>query len=94
MLSSSDGARLRTVILKPTAPPPPWPVVVTRTCYPLSESYTLSLGREYAKRGIAFVYQFCRGTGGSEGIWEPNINEHRDGLAPQRRHHSEAKRRR
>ncbi len=33
-----------------------------------------------ALRGYAFVYQFCRGTGGSEGEWFPNINERDDGI--------------
>lgn len=81
MLPSSDGVRLRTEIFRPDGIPAPWPVVVTRTCYPFSWPQTAALGREYAKRGFAFVCQFCRGTGGSEGTWEPNVNERRDGLA-------------
>ncbi len=38
-------------------------------------------GEEYAKRGFAFVYQYCRGIAGSEGIWEPNVHERDDGLS-------------
>nr|WP_300838377.1 CocE/NonD family hydrolase [uncultured Acetatifactor sp.] len=32
------------------------------------------------RKGFGFVYQSCRGTGGSQGEWESNVNERNDGL--------------
>ena len=34
---------------------------------------------ELARRGYGYVVQTCRGTGKSEGHWEPNVNERPDG---------------
>ena len=36
-------------------------------------------GRYYARRGYAVAIQDCRGRFGSEGVWEPFINEPKDG---------------
>ncbi len=79
MLPMSDGMKLRTRIYKPDGVEHPLPVVIQRCCYPQNELFLEIHGEEYAKRGIAFVYQYCRGTGGSEGEWEPNENERCDG---------------
>ncbi len=75
-----DGARLRTFWFRP-AGTGPWPAIVQRSCYPMAhEAYRIH-GRELAKRGYAYICQYCRGTGGSEGQWEPNVNEPADGAA-------------
>lgn len=37
-------------------------------------------GEEFAKRGYIYVCQHCRGTGNSEGEWEPNVHERADGI--------------
>ena len=78
MLPMGDGVKLRTVIRKP-AGEGPFPAILLRSCYPQSEAMLAVDAEAYARRGFAFVYQFCRGTGGSEGVWEPNVNDRADG---------------
>jgi len=80
-VQTADGLNLKTRIYKPTMQGP-WPVLITRTPYTwLGLEDTDRLGREYATRGIAYIVQYCRGKGGSEGVYEPNVNERADGLA-------------
>ena len=81
MLPSHDGVELFTVRFSPTDIPSPWPTVVQRSCYPHDAPLLETQGELYAKRGFAMVYQMCRGTGRSQGTWEPNVNERDDGLA-------------
>ena len=78
MVPMRDGIKLRTVICSPKGEGP-WPVLFVRTPYPIYEFFKVH-GEEYAKRGFVYVFQFCRGTVGSEGIWEPNVNEPNDGI--------------
>lgn len=78
MLPMPDGAALYTVICKP-AGQGPFPTILMRSCYPDQEPILSRHAEEYCRRGFAFVYQLCRGTGLSEGKWEPNVNERRDG---------------
>ncbi len=73
-----DGVRLRVFWYRPTGEGP-FPAVVQRSCYPGGEPGYRLHGEELARRGIAYLCQFCRGTGGSEGEWEPNVNEPKDG---------------
>lgn len=81
MIEGGEGYKLKTLIYKPTVPGP-WPVLITRTPYTyMGTGDNNALGRAYAKRGIAYITQYCRGKGGSEGIYEPNVNERVDGLA-------------
>lgn len=78
MLEMEDGARLRTLIFRPVREGAV-PTVVVRTCYPNNDYLYRATAEEYCKRGFAYIYQYCRGTGGSEGEWEPNVNERADG---------------
>ena len=78
MVPMRDGIKLRTVICSPKGEGS-WPVLFVRTPYPMYEFFKAH-GEEYAKRGFIYVFQFCRGTVGSEGTWEPNINEPNDGI--------------
>lgn len=80
MLPMDDGVKLRTVIYKPLGEGP-WPTAFTRGPYPTQEATKNTLGEEYAKRGMAYVYQYCRGKGGSEGEYVANVDERRDGIA-------------
>lgn len=81
MVEAGEGLKLVTCIYKPTMPGP-WPVVITRTPYTyLGTGDSNEIGRGYARRGIAYITQYCRGKGGSEGVYEPNVNERVDGLA-------------
>lgn len=74
-----DGIKLKTICYIPEGAGP-FPTVLTRSCYPEQQAFFMLQGEEYSTRGFAFVYQWCRGTGGSEGEWEPNIHERQDGL--------------
>lgn len=81
MLEMSDGVKLRTTIFLPKREAGELvPVVLERSCYPHMEGMLKVHAEEYCKRGFGFVIQWCRGTGGSEGKWEPNVNERQDGL--------------
>ncbi len=78
MLEMEDGARLRTLIFRPVREGAV-PTIVVRTCYPNNDYLYRATAEEYCKRGFAYIYQYCRGTGGSKGEWEPNVNERADG---------------
>lgn len=82
-VEGGDGLRLRTVCCLPKAPAPVagWPVIFVRSCYPQSDFYYRAQAEGFCARGFAYVYQYCRGTGGSEGEFEPNIHERADGAA-------------
>ncbi len=86
---NGERVQLLVRIYKPVGEGP-FPVVSTRTPYiyagvskdnPKGLGDTNALGREYAKRGIVYVQQDCRGKGGSEGFYKPNIYEREDGKA-------------
>lgn len=85
MLAMKDGVKLETYIFRPARSKgetgeEPLPVILMRSCYPSQLELYQCHGENLAKRGYAFTVQFCRGTGGSEGEWVPNINEREDGL--------------
>lgn len=79
MLPMRDGVKLRTVIYRP-AGLDRCPALFRRTCYPADKELIRVDAENCALRGYAFVYQFCRGTGGSQGDWIPNIHERNDGI--------------
>jgi len=80
MLPAEDGVRLRTLVFRPDGEGP-FPAVVQRSCYPHLEPLYRTHGAFYAARGFAYICQFCRGTGGSEGRWVPNDFDRADGRA-------------
>lgn len=81
MVEMDDGVRLETFIWKPVGKGP-WPTAFTRGPYPdMMESVQAPQAEEFAKRGIAYVYQNCRGKGGSQGVYVANVDERRDGIA-------------
>ena len=80
MLPAEDGVGLRTIFYIPKEKKA-YPVTVQRSCYPMQEGMSRIIAMEYARRGFGYVLQFCRGTGGSEGVWEPNVNDRSDGLS-------------
>ena len=79
MLPMNDGVKLRTVLVRTDNNKEAYPTILVRTPYQDMEKWYMAVAEEYAKRGFAFVIQFCRGTVGSEGEWEPNVNERADG---------------
>lgn len=78
MLEMDDGVKLRTIIYRPDREGA-MPTIVVRTCYPQNDYLYRATAEEYCRRGFNYIYQYCRGTGGSEGEWEPNVNERPDG---------------
>lgn len=78
MLPSRDGVKLRTILYRP-AEQRAFPTVVVRTSYPQEDHIYRAMAEEYCRAGFAYVYQYCRGVGGSEGTWEPNVHERVDG---------------
>lgn len=78
-LPMPDGVKLYTVLYRPVSAES-FPVLIQRSCYPAQMELYKVYGEELAKRGYGYVLQICRGTGKSEGEWEPNVNERRDGL--------------
>lgn len=78
MLRLSDGIALCTVCRKPLGDGP-FPTIVMRSCYPEQDPVMDLHAESYCRRGFAFVYQHCRGTGKSEGRWVPNIHDRQDG---------------
>lgn len=79
-LPMPDGVKLHTTIYKPVGKGT-FPVLIQRSCYPSQMEIYKVYGEELARRGYGYVLQVCRGTGRSEGEWEPNVNERGDGLA-------------
>ena len=61
--------------------PGPHPTILVRSPYGRRGALGLLLGRIFAERGYRVMVQSCRGTFGSGGGFEPNVNERADGLA-------------
>jgi uncharacterized protein len=81
MVEGGGGYKLFTRIYLPVGEGP-WPVVMTRTPYAFGATGdNITIGRDYARRGLGYVMQYCRGKGGSEGFYRPNEFEREDGLA-------------
>jgi len=87
MVPMRDGVRLATDLYFPAAKassagpaasvPEKLPAILIRT--PYKKDMSEIEGLYYARRGYAAAIQDCRGRFGSEGAWEPFVNEGRDG---------------
>jgi putative CocE/NonD family hydrolase len=75
-----DGAALLADVYTPVASGS-HPTVLVRTPYGRRGPLGIIFGRMFAERGYRVVMQSCRGTFGSDGVFEPNFNERADGLA-------------
>jgi hypothetical protein len=71
-----DGIRLNATVYKPKKTDPT-PVIFTLTPY-IGDRYH-SDALYFAQNGYAFALVDCRGRGNSEGEFEPQVNEERDG---------------
>jgi putative CocE/NonD family hydrolase len=71
-----DGLKLATDIYRPKAEGK-FPVVLVRTPYK-KEMIELQ-AKFFARRGYVYAVQDCRGRFSSPGVWEPFVNEARDG---------------
>lgn len=81
MIPMRDGVRLATDIRRP-AGDGPFPVVLARTPYGKADDDP-DAQDPYTPHAYAYVVQDCRGTGLSEGAWEPFVNDRADGLDTQ-----------
>ncbi len=81
MLPSEDGVRLRTWFYFPEKMEGPYPTIAVRCCYVMQAELLELKAKAFNRKGFAFVIQWCRGTGDSEGEWVPNVNERADGLS-------------
>ena len=75
-IAMRDGVKLATDIYLPKVKGKV-PVILIRT--PYRKEMSEIQGRYYARRGFAVAIQDCRGRFASEGVWEPFINEPKDG---------------
>lgn len=73
-----DGARLAANVFFPKGDGP-WPVILYRTPYGKGDEKWSGAGKSAAK-GYVTVVQECRGSGKSDGIWEPFRHEAQDGF--------------
>jgi uncharacterized protein len=71
-----DGIKLVADIYKPQGVEKA-PVILVRT--PYKKEMGELQARFYARRGYVFVVEDCRGRFGSGGVWEPFVNEAKDG---------------
>jgi len=78
-ISMRDGVKLHTVFWMPEGNGP-YKVLFSRTPYPKGELTYDYQGKIFTERGYGFIYQYCRGVGKSEGVWEPFKNDRDDGL--------------
>ncbi|MCG3125895.1 MAG: hypothetical protein CHACPFDD_00722 [Phycisphaerae bacterium] len=76
MIAMRDGVKLATDVYRPDTAGK-HPVILIRT--PYKKEMSELTGRYYARRGYVCAIQDCRGRFGSEGVWEPFINEAKDG---------------
>jgi len=87
MIPMRDGVRLATDLYFPVPQtsagaaaakaPEKLPVILIRS--PYKKDMSEIIGVYYARRGYAAAIQDCRGRFGSEGRWEPFVNEPKDG---------------
>jgi putative CocE/NonD family hydrolase len=77
MIPMRDGVQLETVLFIPRVEGR-FPTILMRVPYGLGGFATAA--EAYAERGYIAVVQACRGTGKSEGAFDPLSNERNDGL--------------
>jgi putative CocE/NonD family hydrolase len=71
-----DGVKLATDVYRPDQEGK-HPAILVRT--PYKKEFQGLTGKYYARRGYVVAIQDCRGRFSSEGIWEPFVNEPKDG---------------
>lgn len=79
MVPMSDGVHLRTYIYVPKQGNT-WPCILIRNPYPHNQHFLEACYTQFVEHGYSVVIQSCRGTGGSQGDWEPFTNERQDGI--------------
>ena len=77
-----DGVSLSADVYRPDAPGQ-FPVILARTPYDNASARYAAEGMFWAARGYAYVVQYVRGRGESEGEFYPLIHEAEDGYDTQ-----------
>lgn len=78
-----DGVHLLADLHRPVGADGTLPTIVIRG--PYGRRGTLGrVARMLAYEGFPVLFQSCRGTGGSEGVFRPQLDEQRDGIATHR----------
>lgn len=82
MIPAADGVQLQTFVYKPEGVGESWPCIVERSPYAgMLNGFVDMQASQLCAHGYAYVIQMCRGVAGSQGKWQPNINEREDGLS-------------
>ena len=74
-----DGVLLKSNVYFPNGEAP-YPVILMRNPYPYTFEMLEATASIFVEHGYILVIQDCRGTGESEGKWEPFFNERNDGI--------------
>jgi len=74
-----DGVALHTHVYFPDQGDC-WPFILIRNPYPHNHALIETFYSRFVLHGYGVIIQSCRGTGQSEGQWEPFMNEREDGL--------------
>ncbi len=83
-VSMDDGVELLADLIRPVGPDvPDLPTVLIRGPYGRS-GLVAGSARALAYEGFTVLFQSCRGTHGSGGVFTPQIDEERDGVATHR----------
>ncbi|MBQ7650577.1 MAG: CocE/NonD family hydrolase [Victivallales bacterium] len=75
-----DNVELYTVVVLPGEGKGRYPTIVCRTPYASLTGNLEHFRTQHECFGYAYVYQHCRGTGMSQGVCVPYVNERNDGL--------------
>lgn len=74
-----DGVKLEVQVFLPEGTGP-WPTILIRNPYASFKFFNEGILRSFSQYGYAGVLVDSRGTGDSEGKWEPYVNERNDGI--------------
>lgn len=74
-----DGVNLEVQVFLPEGTGP-WPTILIRNPYGSFKFFNEAILRSFSRFGYAGVLVDQRGTGNSEGKWEPYVNEKNDGI--------------
>lgn len=74
-----DEISLNTKVYFPSGDGP-WPAILIRNPYPNNHPMYYAAYSHFVEHGYVLVMQSARGTGDSEGKWEPFFNERNDGI--------------
>src|SRR3954447_8433771 len=74
-----DGVELSSDVYLPADGDGPWPAILHRTPYGNTDDLWVGIAKYFAGHGYAFITQDVRGRFESGGVWQPFLNEGRDG---------------